>query len=131
MIMLCMANGDFDISSNGLAFTQLNSNGNDAQEIVQLVRNYMRWYQGEEPTEVTGGVPYFQQVFNKSTPIDVVVAILKSAIEAVPGINAVLSLSYTLNQRQMVLTWSASTVAGPITSTDVLMGLTQAQEANV
>lgn len=110
-IFLCTADGDFAINSNSLSLVD------GTQEVLQLIRNNLRFFQGEEPLNPTLGVPYFQQILNKSTPVTTAEAILKSVVQKTDGVLEVLGFSLTLDvaTRKAIVSFTATTTNGPVT----------------
>lgn len=114
MIFLCTANGDFDISGNVLSLTD------GKQEVLQLIRDNLRFFQGEEPLNPTLGVPYFQQILDKATPIKTSEAILKQVVQNTDGVIDVLGFTLVLdpNTRKATVSFSVTSEDGPITATE-------------
>lgn len=110
-IFLCTENGDLDITDNKLSLVD------GAQEVLQLIRNNLRFFQGEEPLNPTMGVPYFQQILDKATPISTAEAILKSVVQNTDGVKEVLGFALTVNAatRQASVSFTATTDGGPVT----------------
>jgi len=122
-IFLCQANGDFAIVSNQLWLTDNSVSAqapSPGQETLQLIRNNLRMFLGEEPLDPTLGVPYFQQVLDKSTPADIAQSIIYQVIQDTDGVEAVLGFDMTVNSltREVTATFTVTTSDGPVTSTE-------------
>lgn len=72
--------GDFLITNNGL--TLVSGDEEIRQRIINALRSFFReWF-----LDLTLGVPWFQLIFEKGTPPQVIDAILKDKILSVPGV---------------------------------------------
>lgn len=113
-IFLCDTNGDLNITDNKLSLVD------GPQEVLQLIRNNLRFFLGEEPLNPLMGVPYFQQVLDKATPQRVAEAVLKNVVQNTDGVNEVLGFSLTLDPstREATVSFTAVTDGGPVTVTE-------------
>ena len=113
-IFLCDASGDFTIANNVLALVD------GPQEVLQLIRNNLRFFQGEDPLDPDMGVPYFQQILDKATPLSVSQALLKQVVQDTDGVIDVVSFTLTVDTitRQATVTFTATTDGGPVTATE-------------
>jgi hypothetical protein len=113
-IFLCQPNGDFDLSSNQLSLTD------GPQEVLQLIRDNLRFFRGEEPLNLNLGVPYFQQILDKQTPLTTAEAILRSVVAGTDGVTQVLNFSLDLDRdtRGATVSFTVTTDGGPVTATE-------------
>ena len=113
-IFLCDSNGDFTIAGNVMALTD------GPQEVLQLIRNNLRFFKGEEPLNPDLGVPYFQQILDKQTPIAASQAILQQVVAETAGVLSVVAftLDIATATRKATVTFTVTTKDGPITSTE-------------
>lgn len=133
---LCTPDGDFALINNQLWLTDADeailqeadgtpftSISQVQQEVLQLLRNNLKFFLGEEPTNVSLGVPYFQQIFDKQTPQSTVEAILRQTISDTPGVKDIIGFNLTVNTatRQATVTFSVQTEDGPVTLTESLI----------
>lgn len=77
-------NDDVAIINNGVALTQNNSD----EEIRQRLLQNLRFFLGEWFLDQTEGLPYFQAVFVKGTPPDIVEAAFKDRIIGTDGVES-------------------------------------------
>ncbi len=114
MIFKTLDSGDFDISSGKLELID------GIQEVLQLIRSNLRTFQGEEPLNTSLGVPYFQQIMQKNTPIQISSAILKQVVLDTDGVKEVLDFQLTLDKstRKASVTFTAITDGGKVTATE-------------
>jgi len=128
-IFLCQANGDFAIANNQMYLTDDSVSTVPAvaqafpttgQETLQLIRNILRMQRGEEILDPALGVPYFQQIFQKGIPLEMVQAILYNTILNTQGVLTMTSFSLTPNNvtRKATVNFVAQTTNGPVTSTE-------------
>ena len=128
-VFLCTADGDLAIIGNRMWLTD-NSVATDetvsaqfpdpGQATLQLIRNNLRMAKGEEPLNTSLGIPYFQQVLQKETPLETVQAIFYQAILGTPGVTKMIYFNFTLDNetRQFTITFTAETTSGPVTFTE-------------
>ena len=105
------ATGDFAITNDHLTLVD------GITEVKQRLTNNFRTFQGEEVLDPTLGVPYIQQILQKSTPIAISQAILEDVARNTDGVNDVSNFSLVLDPstRQATVTFNATSDAGPIT----------------
>lgn len=77
-------NDDVAIVNNQLVLTENNSQ----DEIRQRLLQNLRFFYGEWFLDQTEGLPYFQSVFVKGTPPDIVEAAFKDAIIGTDGVES-------------------------------------------
>ncbi len=113
-IFLCDENGDLTINNNQLELTD------GIQEVLQLIRNNLRFLLGEEPLAPDKGVPYIQQILQKGTPISISSAIIRKVIADTPGVIEVVEFSFSVpaSTRKAMVTFTARSAAGVITATE-------------
>ena len=71
---------DIEITNNG--FTVVDTDAEIRQRIINALKSFFReWF-----LDLTLGVPWIQLVFEKGTPPQVIDAVLKNKILAVPGV---------------------------------------------
>ena len=75
-------NDDLAIENNKFVLTSNNSD----EEIRQRLLQRLRFFYGEWFLETTKGIPYFQAVFVKGTPPDIIEGIFKETIIATEGV---------------------------------------------
>ncbi len=132
-IFLCKPDGDFAIVNNHMwlndaplevkqtANGTLDSVTDNQQEVLQLIRNRLKFFKGEEPTNITLGVPYFEQIFDKQTPLSVSESILRDVVQTTPGVKEVIEFALVVDsQRRGTVTFTVNTIDGNITSTETL-----------
>lgn len=113
-ILLCDSTGDLSIVNNQLQLTD------GQQEVLQLIRNNLRTFQGEEPLNTLIGVPWFQQILQKQTPLAISQQILEQVVTNTPGVIQVLNFTLTVDvaTRKATLVFSVKTETGVVTSTE-------------
>ncbi len=109
-IFLCTADGDFDLAGNQMSLVD------GPQEVLQLLRNNLRFFQDEDPLDPGMGVPYFQQILDKATSPATSEAILKNVVQNTDGVKDVLGFSLTVDPatRLASITFTATTDGGPV-----------------
>jgi hypothetical protein len=122
-IFLCQSNGDFAIVNNQLMLTDNSvtaATPSPGQETAQLSRNNLRMFLGEEPLDPTLGVPYFEQILQKETPFETSQAILEQAVRDTDGVLDVLNFTLSVDTatRKGTVSFTATTAAGPVTTTE-------------
>ena len=104
------ATGKFVLAGGDFTFTQ------DLAAIKQAVQIRLQTILGEVFWDQSAGIPWFDRVLTKSPNLRAVDALLRSAIEGVPGVLAVTSLVSNFNRstRELSITWTANTNLGEI-----------------
>ena len=75
-------NDDLAIENNKFVFTENNSDEEIRQRLLQALRFFLaEWF-----LDTSQGLPYFQAIFVKGTPADIVEAAFKDAIIGVDGV---------------------------------------------
>ncbi len=113
-IFLCKTDGDFDLSGNVISLVD------GPQEVLQLLRNNLRFFQDEDPLDPGMGVPYFQQILDKSVPPSTSEAILKNVVQNTDGVTEVLGFSLSVDPatRLATIIFTAKTDGGPVAVTE-------------
>ena len=121
MADLKLENGDMVLENGELSFVT----GQAA--IGQHIEMRLKTFLGETVYDQAAGVPYLQIIFQRQTPLDSVEFILKSIIEATPGVTGT-DLALTLDSRTRILsvTGTAQTIEGDV---DFDVSITQTQQA--
>lgn len=88
----------------------------DSEQVAQSVRSRLLFYQGEWFLDLTAGVPYFQQIFQKPAQIATAESALKSEILKTEGLNSLTSFSSSFDRqtRQLSVSFTANTIYGEI-----------------
>lgn len=76
-------NDDLDISGNTFSLTDNNSD----EEIVQRLKQRLKFFFGEWFLDNTRGVPWFQVIFEKNAQPAIIETVLKDAIIGTPGVS--------------------------------------------
>lgn len=86
------------------------------QETLQLLRNTLRFFLGEEELDTSIGMPWIQVIFQKGTPQATIQSIIYQAILNCPGVISVTNFSITINNaaRNLTVSFTAQSAAGPI-----------------
>ena len=110
MILLQTATGDFATSNGHLSFTS------GAQEVKQRLANNFKTFLGEEPLDQEIGVPYIQQILQKTTPLSVSQAILEDVARSTDGVKDLVNfkLDFDPATRKASFSFTAQTIAGDI-----------------
>ena len=113
-ILLCLDNGDLDVSSHGLQLVD------GQREVLQLLRNILKMNRGSEPLNTALGVPYFDQILEKGTADEVIQGILYQVVSESPGVLEVLDFNLVIDKasRTAALTFTARTETGIVTTTE-------------
>lgn len=84
--------------------------------IAQHVRIALRLFKGECAFAPDEGVPWIQSLFTKPTRIQLVTAVLRRAILAVPGVTEInkFDLSFEPVGRRLSLSFAATTTSGAV-----------------
>lgn len=104
-------NNDLAIEGNKFVLTEHNSDG----EISQRIQQRLKFFYGEWFLDQTEGVPWFQAIFQKGTPPDIIEGILKDRIistEGVETLNRFEPLDYTPATRQLKVVFDVTTING-------------------
>ena len=109
-IILCMSTGDFDMSAGQMQLTD------GQQETLQLIRNTLRFFLGEEQLDTSIGMPWIQVIFQKGTPPSTIQSIIYQAVLNCPGVLSVTNFTVTINptNRTLTVAFTAQSAAGPI-----------------
>lgn len=112
---------DVLVQNGGLVLTS-DSNQNGTDPVVQNVIQRMQWMLGEWFLDVTGGVPWFQEIFIKNPDQDKVDALLLGVITTTPGIVAVTYYDFGLNKtnRSVSVNFRAQKTAGTVSYNGVV-----------
>lgn len=89
-------------------------------EIEQTIKTRLRLFLGEYFRDITDGTPWFQEIFNKQTSMDIREARLRSRIAGTPGVLQLTSFDteFDLDARTYTVTASVLTQYGILTVTD-------------
>lgn len=88
----------------------------EAEQVAQAVRSRLLFYQGEWFLDLTAGIPYFQQIFQKPAQIATAESVIKSEILKTKGLNSLTSFSSNFDRqtRQFSVSFTANTIYGEI-----------------
>lgn len=104
-------NGDLLISNNRFSLTENNSDEEISQRLKQALKTFLaEWF-----LDSTIGIPYFQAVFVKGTPPEIISGLFKDAIIAVPGVLTLTrfdDLEYDPATREMKVSFDVTTING-------------------
>jgi hypothetical protein len=101
--------GDLDFSSNDYQFIQ------DDDVIVQTLETRFQFFKGEWFLDTRLGVPYFQRVLVKGTPLHVIESIFREVIRTTPGIRDVIKLTVEVEENRIAkISFQAVKVDGEI-----------------
>lgn len=103
---------DGDIVTQGSMFIT------EQLEIEQTIRTRLRLFLGEYFRDVTDGTPWFQEILNKQTSMDVREARLRERISGTPGVLQLTSFSTDLDNKTYTVTASVLTSYGLLTVTE-------------
>jgi len=94
----------------------------EAEEVRQRVETRLRTYQGEWFLDITLGVPYYQEVFEKNIPLSQIEAVFKDAIINTPGVTELVEfeLDYTNSNRNLLITFEAKAGDETIEGSEVI-----------
>jgi hypothetical protein len=95
---LCTDSGDVDFTNGQMR------NTSGAQEAKQNLAQNLRTFLGEWFLDITLGLPYFQIIFEKGTPIEVIKSYLQEAVLSTKGIADVETLDVELDAQTRKLT---------------------------
>lgn len=104
-------NNDVAIENNRLVLTDHNSD----QEISQRLLQRLRFFQGEWFLNRIEGLPYFQAVFVKGTPPDIIEAAFKDVIIATEGVESLqrfAPLDLNTATRELTVDFDVRTING-------------------
>jgi hypothetical protein len=65
------------------------------EDVAQYLRISMLFFQGEWFLDERQGVPYFQSILGKKTPLPIVRQIFRSIVQGAPGVSRINSFSLT------------------------------------
>lgn len=104
-------NGDLLISNNRFSFTENNSDEEISQRLKQALKTFLaEWF-----LDSTIGIPYFQAVFVKGTPPEIIAGLFKDAIIAVQGVLTLTrfdDLEYDPATRELKVSFDVTTING-------------------
>ena len=105
---------DGDIVTQGSMFIT------EQLEIEQTIRTRLRLFLGEYFRDVTDGTPWFQEILNKQTSMDVREARLRERISGTPGVLQLTSFStnFDIDNKTYTVTASVLTSYGLLTVTE-------------
>lgn len=105
---------DGDIVTQGSMFIA------EQLEIEQTIRTRLRLFLGEYFRDVTDGTPWFQEILNKQTSMDVREARLRERISGTPGVLQLTSFStdFDIDNKIYTVTASVLTSYGLLTVTE-------------
>ena len=105
---------DGDIVTQGSMFIA------EQLEIEQTIRTRLRLFLGEYFRDVTDGTPWFQEILNKQTSMDVREARLRERISGTPGVLQLTSFStdFDIDSKTYTVTASVLTSYGLLTVTE-------------
>lgn len=104
-------NNDVAIENNRLVLTEHNSD----EEISQRLLQRLRFFQGEWFLNRIEGLPYFQAVFVKGTPPDIIEAAFKDVIigtEGVESLQRFAPLDLNTATRELTVDFDVRTING-------------------
>ncbi len=108
-------NGDFAIENNDFPLV-------DGIDLVkQLVTNGLRLFLGEAFSDVTAGVPYFQEILKKGVEINTVSSILKNDLLQKKGVLSLKSFDLDFDERNLSVLAQIQAKDGIIILNEVLV----------
>ena len=94
---------------------------NQKEGVGQLVETRLRLWYGEWSGDTTDGVPYVQDVLDKSSP-DLYNGVIKDRVLSTPGVSEITEYSAVLDRttRKITITMSITTIYGTSTVQTIL-----------
>lgn len=109
------ADGNFTIVDNDLIFVD------GADEVVQMLRQELRFFFTEWFLDLNQGVPYYEEITVKNPNLQRLAAIFKDKILSIPGVLELISFDLTYeNPRELHLSFQVRSTDGIITFNEVL-----------
>lgn len=112
---------DVLIQNGDLVLTN-DANPAGADPVVQNVIQNIQWMLGEWFLDITGGVPWFQEIFVKNPDQGKIDAVLLAVIANTPGITAVTYYKFTLDSanRSVAVNFRAQKSTGTVSYNGVV-----------
>ena len=108
------------LDEDGDIVTQVSMFITEQLEIEQTIRTRLRLFLGEYFRDVTDGTPWFQEILNKQTSMDVREARLRERISGTPGVLQLTSFStdFDIDNKTYTVNASVLTSYGLLTVTE-------------
>ena len=92
---------------------------NNADTVVQRVKNRLLFFQGEWFLDLNEGTPWYQEIFVKPINLNRITSVLKQRILETEGVNRITLFDiseYEPNSRKLSINFEAETIYGDIIS---------------